>query len=74
METVYDLGQKMIDSLTKEKVSAGDVVSIDKGPSDFIRFAWFLVSDTLNAQEPARSPRSGVPLHGLVTTTRWAEM
>ncbi|KAL7411971.1 TIP49 C-terminus-domain-containing protein [Mrakia frigida] len=31
METVYDLGQKMIDSLTKEKVSAGDVVSIDKG-------------------------------------------
>lgn len=31
METVYDLGQKMIDSLTREKVSAGDVVSIDKG-------------------------------------------
>ena len=30
METVYDLGTKMIDALTKEKVSAGDVVSIDK--------------------------------------------
>jgi len=30
METVYDLGQKMIDSLTKEKVSAGDVITIDK--------------------------------------------
>ena len=30
METVYDLGQKMIDSLNKEKVTAGDVVSIDK--------------------------------------------
>lgn len=30
METVYDLGQKMIESLEKEKVQAGDVVTIDK--------------------------------------------
>merc|ERR1719174_2050620 len=30
METVYDLGQKMIDSLTKEKCQAGDVITIDK--------------------------------------------
>jgi RuvB-like protein 2 len=30
METVYDLGQKMIESITKEKVTAGDVISIDK--------------------------------------------
>jgi RuvB-like protein 2 len=30
METIYDLGMKMIDSLSKEKVLAGDVVSIDK--------------------------------------------
>ncbi|KAK2184260.1 hypothetical protein NP493_273g02000 [Ridgeia piscesae] len=30
METIYDLGQKMIESLTKEKVQAGDVVTIDK--------------------------------------------
>lgn len=30
METVYDLGTKMIDALTKEKVSAGDVITIDK--------------------------------------------
>merc|ERR1712185_358813 len=30
METIYDLGQKMIDSLTKEKVQAGDVITIDK--------------------------------------------
>ena len=27
---VYDLGQKMIDSLTKEKAQAGDVITIDK--------------------------------------------
>jgi len=27
METVYDLGQKMIESLTKEKVQAGYVVT-----------------------------------------------
>ena len=30
METVYDLGTKMIESLTKEKVTAGDVITIDK--------------------------------------------
>jgi len=30
METVYDLGTKMIESLTKQKVAAGDVVTIDK--------------------------------------------
>merc|ERR1719410_1816109 len=30
METMYDLGQKMIESLTKEKVQAGDIVTIDK--------------------------------------------
>lgn len=30
METVYDLGTKMIDSLSKEKVTSGDVVTIDK--------------------------------------------
>ena len=29
METVYDLGQQMIDSLTKEKCQAGDVITID---------------------------------------------
>lgn len=30
METVYDLGTKMIEQLQKEKVSAGDVITIDK--------------------------------------------
>ena len=30
METVYDLGQKMIEGLSKEKVSAGDIITIDK--------------------------------------------
>ncbi|XP_004364832.2 RuvB-like 2 [Capsaspora owczarzaki ATCC 30864] len=30
METLYELGQKMIESLTREKVQAGDVISIDK--------------------------------------------
>lgn len=30
METIYDLGTKMIDALSKEKVLAGDVVAIDK--------------------------------------------
>jgi RuvB-like protein 2 len=30
METVYDLGAKMIEALQKEKASAGDVITIDK--------------------------------------------
>lgn len=30
METVYDMGTKMIDSMTKEGIIAGDVISIDK--------------------------------------------
>ncbi|KAF9266594.1 DNA helicase [Marasmius fiardii PR-910] len=30
METIYDLGTKMIEALSKEKVLAGDVIAIDK--------------------------------------------
>ena len=30
METVYDLGQKMIEAIQKEKIIAGDVITIDK--------------------------------------------
>lgn len=30
METVYDMGTKMIDSMTKERILSGDVISIDK--------------------------------------------
>lgn len=30
METIYDMGTKMIDAMTKERVMAGDVISIDK--------------------------------------------
>merc|ERR1719408_982923 len=37
METVYDLGSKMIDALTKEKISAGDVITIDKASGKISR-------------------------------------
>lgn len=30
METIYDLGNKMIESIQKEKIVAGDVITIDK--------------------------------------------
>jgi len=30
METVYDLGTKMIDAIQKEKIMAGDIITIDK--------------------------------------------
>jgi len=37
METIYDLGQKMIESLTKEKVVAGDIITIDKATGKISR-------------------------------------
>ncbi|PNF40511.1 RuvB-like 2 [Cryptotermes secundus] len=37
METIYDLGNKMIESLMKEKVQAGDVVTIDKATGKISR-------------------------------------
>lgn len=30
MESIYDMGSKMIDSMTKERIMAGDIISIDK--------------------------------------------
>merc|ERR1712179_472650 len=37
METIYDLGAKMIDSVTSEKVQAGDIVTIDKATGKITR-------------------------------------
>jgi len=37
METIYDLGTKMIESLTKEKVQAGDIITIDKATGKISR-------------------------------------
>lgn len=33
METVYDLGGKMVEAIQKESISAGDIICIDKGAS-----------------------------------------
>jgi RuvB-like protein 2 len=30
MESIYDLGAKMIDGLLAEKVTAGDIITVDK--------------------------------------------
>jgi DNA helicase TIP49 (TBP-interacting protein) len=53
METVYDLGIKMIEALQKEKISAGDVITIDKvitrlsntRPYLHCYFEWSFLSD-----------------------------
>ncbi len=37
METVYDLGHKMVEQVFKEKVSAGDVIQIDKASGKISR-------------------------------------
>ena len=38
METVYDLGAKMIEAIQTEKIVAGDVITIDKVISDNYQF------------------------------------
>lgn len=37
METVYDLGTKMIDAIQKEKIMAGDIITIDKASGKISR-------------------------------------
>ncbi|XP_060533111.1 ruvB-like 2 [Cylas formicarius] len=37
METIYDLGGKMIDSILKEKVQSGDVITVDKATGKITR-------------------------------------
>ena len=37
METVYDLGAKMVEAVAKEKIAAGDVISIDKASGKISR-------------------------------------
>ena len=37
METIYDLGVKMVEALQKEKVQAGDVIAIDKASGKITR-------------------------------------
>lgn len=37
METVYDLGAKMVQAVAKEKIAAGDVISIDKASGKISR-------------------------------------
>jgi len=37
METVYDLGNKMIEAILKEKIVAGDVITIDKASGRITR-------------------------------------
>lgn len=36
METIYDLGNKMIEACIKQKIAAGDVVQIDKASGIYL--------------------------------------
>ncbi|CAK0737507.1 RuvB-like 2 [Coccomyxa viridis] len=54
METIYDLGTKMIEALTKEKVQAGDVIAIDKASGKITRLGRsFARSRDYDAMGPA---------------------
>ena len=60
METIYDLGTKMIDALAKEKVTAGDVISIDK--RSISRFMVF--SSCRKCSRPSWVPAGRITDHG----------
>lgn len=54
METVYDLGQKMIESLVKQKVQHGDVIAIDKASGKITKLGRsFARSKDFDAMGPA---------------------
>ena len=66
METIYDLGTKMIDALSKEKVIAGDVVTIDKASGRISKlgrsFARSRDYDAMGADVSISSWKISVPL------------
>jgi len=43
METEYDLGAKMIEALSKEKISAGDVITIDKASGRISKYNKYII-------------------------------
>lgn len=47
METIYDLGGKMIDSILKEKVQSGDVITIDKATGIYNLYYYLQISITI---------------------------
>ena len=49
METVYDLGARMIEAMQKEKVTAGDVISIDRAHTgNALMILYLCVSEVAN--------------------------
>ncbi|XP_031817597.1 ruvB-like 2 [Sarcophilus harrisii] len=55
METIYDLGTKMIESLTKEKVQAGDVITIDKATGKISKLGPLPLWVPLKLAHPSRT-------------------
>lgn len=53
MESVFDLGQKMIDNVMKEKIQAGDVITMDKSTGKIVKLGRSLVrSNDYDAMGP----------------------
>ncbi|ETW47226.1 hypothetical protein PFMALIP_04750 [Plasmodium falciparum MaliPS096_E11] len=53
METLYDLGSKMIEALQKENITAGDVICIDKGTGKITKIGKsFARSKDYDAMDP----------------------
>jgi DNA helicase TIP49 (TBP-interacting protein) len=73
METIYDLGMKMIDALTKEKVLAGDVIAIDKTSGKVTKLGRsFAQSRDYDAMGADVSHSISVPSHACKIIDSWA--
>lgn len=63
METIYDLGMKMIESLTKDKIHAGDMITIDKAMGKISKlghsFTWSGDYNPMDSQTKFRQPPYG---------------
>ena len=72
METIYDLGMKMIDALTKEKVLAGDVIAIDKTSGKVTKLGRsFAQSRDYDAMGADVSPVILLPSHPCKSVDSW---
>ena len=67
METIYDLGTKMIEALQKDKVQAGDVIAIDKASGK----VWY--SNPILSPDRIWEDRASVWLTNQFTLLCWEE-
>ena len=65
METIYDLGNKMIESIQKDKIMAGDIITIDKVHKSIYIYIYIYISSNNRLQ--GKSLNWGEHLQGVLS-------